>query len=79
MSKTKKHCSRWTDNDYQFIVDNYKKMSNEQMAKKLKRTPAAIANQRAKLGLNNWNYGERRLGRNEDGRVSSFILNMLKK
>ena len=59
MKKTKKHYGRWTDAEYKYIKDNYKTLSNQEMAAKLHRTPIAIANQRRLLGLDNWNYGKR--------------------
>lgn len=59
MKKSKKHYGRWTDADYQYIKDNYKQMSNAEMAQALDRTPISIANQRRLLGLDNWNYSKR--------------------
>lgn len=59
MKKAKKHYGRWTDSEHQFIKDNYKSLSNHEMAAKLSRSPNSIANQRRLLGLDNWNYSKR--------------------
>lgn len=59
MKKAKKHYGRWTESEYQYIKENYKRLSNKEMASELQRTPVSIANQRRLLGLDNWNYSKR--------------------
>ena len=70
--KSPKYYKRWTEQDHKFIKDNYQSMSNEQLAAKLGRTRAAIANQRVKLGLDNWDYSQRSTGRKSDEDNDSY-------
>jgi len=43
--------SKWTSNDIEFLQNNFKKMSDEQLAEKLNRTPQSVERKRNRLKL----------------------------
>lgn len=45
----------WNNNDIQFLIDNYKEMSDAEIAKELGRTECAVATRRKRLGYNKSN------------------------
>lgn len=42
---------KWTDDDVQFLVDNYSSMTNKELSEHLGRSPKTILNRAGKLGL----------------------------
>lgn len=53
--KLKPHNNRWDKRDTTFLVENYNKMSVDELAHKLNRTPSAIMTKANDLGLNKKN------------------------